>query len=156
MKHSFYDISYFSVNGKLEALLGYRKIFTIGRDIYLNENRERTMVSDSEWRTFPNKNNVIGVIVNKVDKSLFQKIKEEEKILIIDVSSLNADFLKEARRLRGVMKNAIHFKLKIAIASFAKNEDYLLSKAQLIEIAKFLGAGEEQAKEMLCSIGVEL
>ncbi|MGC8699666.1 MAG: hypothetical protein ACP5RK_01555 [Candidatus Micrarchaeia archaeon] len=152
MRHAYYDIAYFDCK-ELGMLLGYKKVLAIGKDISFNEKGEHIIIADTMWKNFPNKNDVVGVVASKVDKAFFQKLREEEKILIIDVSPLNKDFVKESKRLRGVLKNALHFKLKTALATFAKEKTYFLSSAQMLEIAKFLGASEEQAKDLLSAIG---
>ena len=55
-------------------------------------------------------------------------------------------------RARELVKNALHYKIKIAISSTARNPNEVLSAGQLIELAKILGANEEQSKNMLTSL----
>ncbi|MFP3288892.1 MAG: hypothetical protein RXO35_00425 [Candidatus Micrarchaeota archaeon] len=146
----FYDIAYFDVDKALTKLLGYKRIYCIGKDISLNEEGDYIIADAQALHKFK-LSNIIGVRVSKVDKALFQKIKENDKPIIIDISNLlsKGDFIREYNTSRNILRNAIKMGLRVSLASFAKDEEHLLSALQMLEIAKFLGAGEERAKEML-------
>jgi len=145
----FYDIAYFDVDKGLTKLLGYKRIYCIGKDVSLNEEGDY-IIADAQVLHKFKLSNIIGVRASKVDKALFQKIKENDKPIIIDISNLlSKDFIREYNTGRNILRNAIKMGLSVSLASFAKDEEHLLSALQMLEIAKFLGAGEERAKEML-------
>ena len=146
----FYDIAYFDVDKGLTKLLGYKRIYCIGKDVTLNEDGDY-IIADAQLLHRFKLSNIIGVRASKVDKALFQKIKESDKPIIIDTSNLlsGGDFIKEYNGAKNILRNAIKMGLSVSLASFAKDEAHLVSALQMLEIAKFLGAGEERAKEML-------
>jgi len=146
----FYDIAYFDVDKGLTKLLGYKKIYCIGKDVTLNEDGDYIIADAHVLHRFK-LSNIIGVRVSKVDKALFQKIKESDKPIIIDISNLlsSGDFIREYNTAKSILRNAIKIGLRVSLASFAKDEAHLVSALQMLEIAKFLGAGEERAKEIL-------
>ena len=146
----FYDIAYFDVDKGLTKLLGYKKIYRIGKDVTLNEDGDY-IIADAQLLHRFKLSNIIGVRVSKVNKALFQKIKESDKPIIIDISNLlsGGDFIKEYNTARNILRNAIKIGLRVSLASFAKDDAHLVSALQMLEIAKFLGAGEDKAKEIL-------
>jgi len=146
----FYDIAYFDVDKGLTKLLGYKKIYRIGKDVTLNEEGDYIIADAHVLHRFK-LSNIIGIRTSKVDKALFQKIKESDKLLIIDISNLlsSGDFIREYNTAKNILKNAIKIGLNVSLASFAKDEAHLVSALQMLEIAKFLGVGEDKAKEIL-------
>ena len=146
----FYDIAYFDVDKGLTKLLGYKKIYRIGKDVTLNEEGDY-IIADAQMLHRFKLSNIIGVRVSKVDKASFQKIKENDKLLIIDISNLlsSEDFIREYNTAKNILRNAIKIGLRVSLASFAKDEAHLVSALQMLEIAKFLGADEDKAKEIL-------
>ena len=146
----FYDLTYFDVDKGLAKLLGYKKIYCIGKDVTLNEDGDY-IIADAHLLHRFKLSNIIGIRASKVDKELFQKIKESDKPLIIDVSNLlsSSEFIKEYNTAKNILRNAIKMGLSVSLASFAKDEAHLVSALQMLEIAKFLGLGEDKAKEIL-------
>ena len=146
----FYDVTYFDVDKGLTKLLGYKKIYCIGKDVTLNEDGDY-IIADAHLLHRFKLSNIIGIRASKVDKELFQKIKESDKPLIIDVSNLlsSNEFIKEYNTAKNILRNAIKMGLSVSLASFAKDEAHLVSALQMLEIAKFLGLGEDKAKEIL-------
>jgi len=146
----FYDLTYFDVDKGLTKLLGYKKIYCIGKDVTLNEDGDY-IIADAHLLHRFKLSNIIGIRASKVDKELFQKIKESDKPLIIDVSNLlsSSEFIKEYNTAKNILRNAIKMGLSVSLASFAKDEAHLVSALQMLEIAKFLGLGEDKAKEIL-------
>jgi hypothetical protein len=148
----YFDISYFDVPENLTRLLGFKKIYTIGKQLELNKNADNIIADDFSLQKF-SISNVVGVRINKIDRQFFQKIREEEKIAIIDISNLiNASgegIIKEYKRLKLLAMNALKAKLNLSIATFAKNEEGLLSSMQMLEVAKFIGLNEKQAKDAI-------
>ena len=148
----YFDISYFDVPENLARLLGFKKIYTIGKQLELNKSADNIIADDFSLQRF-SISNVVGVRINKIDRQFFQKIREEEKVAIIDISNLiNASgegLIKEHKRLKLMAMNALKAKLNLSIATFAKNEEGLLSSMQMIEIAKFIGLNEKQAKDAI-------
>ncbi len=105
-----------------------------------------------------NDKRVIGIIINNFesDKNLIEHAKHKEKLLIINARDLTAcgerESARNISRAKELMKNALHSKVTIAIISGAQRDEELLSAQQLFELAKMLGASDQQAKSMLTKV----
>ncbi len=90
-------------------------------------------------------------------KKAVEMIKENDKLLLVPVSMLMNDDprqrVRSLNRARRLVKFALKERVGIAVVSFAKDGDYLLSSMQMLEVAKKLGVGDEGAKAMLSRIG---
>jgi hypothetical protein len=160
---NYFDISYISDDlSKLASRLGYKKIFTIGKEIHLvekeSEVKENSIIRGVDAAKLLKYGKVIGVIADKVDEATIQKIKSQEKILIIDASAIirstdESQMLQNIRRTRKIISYAMRVKVNLAMASFARDINGLTSAEQMIEVAKFLGAEEMRAKQMLQQFG---
>ncbi len=106
-----------------------------------------------------NDRRVVGIIIDdfEADKNLIEHARHKDKILLINAGKItNSSDNYRARNLiraRELVKNALHYKIKIALTSTARNANEVLSAQQLIEIAKVLGASELQGKNMLTTLG---
>ena len=105
-----------------------------------------------------NDKRVIGIMILgfESDRNLIEHAKHKEKLLVINARDLTAcgerEKARNITRARELMKNALHAKVSIAVVSGAEREEDLLSTQQLLELAKMLGASEQQAKLMLTRV----
>gem|GEM_PF-1534979 len=105
------------------------------------------------------RNNVIGIIIkdNELIRMSVEEVKETDKLLFLSVHDLTCvdtrTRLRNLYRMRGLLSFATHSKAKVSLISLAEDESCLLSSIQMIEMAKFLGANEEQAKKMINNLG---
>ena len=156
----------------LAALLGYKKAFLVGRDVLLtnaktalNNSKERFIVSGGTMGMLLHamgKANVIGILVagNETNKKLLVNMAENCKLLIFNTSNLTC--VDQKTRLRNLgayrylLKLAVHMKVPIAIATFAADKTCAVSPAQLIGVARFIGADLDNAKGMISVLGERL
>ncbi|MGC8586066.1 MAG: hypothetical protein ACP5K5_00785 [Candidatus Micrarchaeia archaeon] len=158
----YYDIVLSSGLEKLGGMLGYKKILIAGKDfpvaeIGSNENQSGrvaigrdTKVLLKACRTFAS-----AVILNTyaIDKSLIEGLKEYRIPLIIPFNQIigNKGFrlsksLYLARRLFLYAKKK---KIEVGFATLADSELGMESYIQLIELAKLIGASDEDARKGL-------
>jgi hypothetical protein len=158
--------------GQLAVMLGYKKAFLVGRDVFLenaktalNNNKEKFIVSGGMMGMLLHamgKGNVIGILVagNEANKKLLAKLAENCKLLVFNASNLTC--VDQKTRLynlgtyRHLLKLAVHMKVPVAIATFAADKTCALSPAQLIGVARFLGADLDNAKGMVSVLGGRL
>ena len=148
------------------GLLGYRKFFYIGKDIfigsadYANESRGKGVlveISKGETGSFLRaieRNNVLGALASeRISKNALGIIAENKKLFAFNASELicvdQKTRLRNMRRYRRELELALHLKVQAAIATFAREKENLLSSAQIIEVAKFMGADQNIAKGMV-------
>lgn len=154
-----------SVDGKLAAALGYKKMYS-KKDLRITESidcNERCIFAGNEPGILGRalrKNNIEGIIIsdNELLRQTVEECKAHEKILFINTSGLilqdQRQRLRNIYRARFLMGFAMRERTKIAIISAAKDESEMLSVGQMVALAKFLGADENRAREMVASIGM--
>lgn len=153
-----------SVQAKTAGILGYKKIF--GRkEMEVREEPSQAgscIVRNAEPGVLGRslrRNNVVGIIIkdNELLRMVVEETVENEKLLILPIHEITcADTRTRQRnlyRMRGLMAFALRSRAKVALATLAEEESCFLSSSQLIEVAKFLGASEAQAKEMAGNLG---
>ncbi|MGC8710190.1 MAG: hypothetical protein ACP5RF_01075 [Candidatus Micrarchaeia archaeon] len=161
----YFDISYANDNLPSLALrLGYKKIFTIGKEVFLvekeSEIKQKSIIYSKDAPKLLKQSKVFAVVADKINEDLIQKIKGQEKILIIDASAIirapsEPQAVQNIKKARKIVSYALRSRVKLAIASFAKDAHGLISAEQMIELAKFLGANEGHAKAMLKQLGAD-
>ncbi|MDE1825194.1 MAG: hypothetical protein KGH61_00725 [Candidatus Micrarchaeota archaeon] len=103
----------------------------------------------------------IGILSNgeEVEQRVLNKLKENGKLVVFNAYYLTVgqrDRVSKIHRLKKLFRMAGKSKTRMGIVSLAPNQDYLLSSAQLLEIAKLITADDHQAKLMLSNIGETL
>lgn len=156
-----------ALDAKTAKLLGFKKVFnsTDGISIITEPQsigpHETNVIIEGHCgyiAKYINDKRVIGMIIEdfQADRNLIEHARHKEKIIMINAGKItNSNDNYRARNLiraRELVKNALHYKIKIAISSTARNPNEVLSAGQLIELAKILGANEEQSKNMLTSL----
>ncbi len=156
---------------RLAGLLGYRKIFELGKDALLVDAKDadslarsgkKLIIRDSSEKGLlihALKNSaVIGILANSnLDADVMETVKSLRKLIILSASALTSTNkhtrIANLGKMRRVVRDCMHKKLKLAISSFAGQKEYMLSSLQLVEIAKFAGADEETARSMSGALG---
>ena len=169
---AYFDVVASDDAAQISKELGYKKIFLIGSDVLIADAKEaegemgkKVIVSGGPVGILMHvmgKNNVIGLLVsgNEANKQLLANMAENGKLIIFSASNLTCTDQRTRLRNLGLykqlLKTAKHVKVPLAIATVAQDRTGALSPAQLIEIAKFIGADHETAKAMLSELGVYL
>ena len=162
---AYFDLSSLdAVDRKTASLLGYKKIFTRSEIPVADklDSSQPCIVRSGEAGMLSRalrRSNVLGVIIK--DNELLRMIVEEavvnEKVICLSVHDLTCVDTRSRQRnlyrMRGLMAFAMRSKARIALVTAAEVESCLLSSMQMMEIAKYLGAKEEQAKKILGSLG---
>ncbi|VVB76992.1 Uncharacterised protein [uncultured archaeon] len=167
----FFDIVALKETADLEPLarrLGYRRIFALGKDAEivgdvrgLGENG-RFIVRSKDNETLLKAmriNSVVGVVVEdgKAEGKFIEELRSRGKLLIVPVAGITCP-LAEGRmralyRAKTLIRSALRGKAGIALVTLAEGRDCLLSRTQMQEMAKLLGADDRAADAMLNSLG---
>ncbi len=166
-------MKYFDIIGMKEGAdpalvsrLGFSKVFSIGRELELRASPVRSgkkqIVSSKEVGTLmkaAREQDVVGIAFedNEIVNKAIAAAKEAGKPIIVDMSGIFAaqihDRYRNIGRIRGLLKAVAIAKADVVLVSGAKSVHYLLSPNQIIEIAKFLGQGEEKTRRAMSKIG---
>jgi hypothetical protein len=167
----FFDIVALKEEIDLEQLavrFGYRKIFLLGKDVELVSDVKRLdeegsfIVKSGNNETLSKavrSNNVIGVIVDdsKVSGKFIEELRTHEKLLFVPVAPLICPARESRLRslfwAKGILRTALMGKAGVSLVTLAAEKECLLSSAQMLEIAKLLGANDKVAGEMLSALG---
>ncbi len=145
-------------------VLGYRKIFG-RREIEVNEvpsQHSACVVRSSEPGVLGmalRRSNVIGVMIkdNELIRRTVEEAAEAEKALFLSAHELTCvetrERLRNLYRMRSLLSFAMRTGAEVRLVSLAQEDSCLLSAMQLVELARFLGAGEAHAKEMVRWMG---
>ena len=153
------------VDGKLAKRLGFQRILNEGNDIeileFAGEPSKPFLIASGD----PNvvyklirSNNAVGLLVEggEIDSRMVAKIKDSGKLIVFDANYIimgQQDRASRVHRLRKVFRFAHNAKMGTAIISLAQSSHYLLSSAQLMEIAKLITNDDREAKLMLQGLG---
>ncbi len=154
------------VDSTLTSRLGFSRIYALGRDLDIVQKpgqsvRKQIIRSKDAAQLIKAIRNqeTIGISLedNEIVAKALAAAKEAEKPVIIDIhyifSPYASDRYRNIGRIRGLVKAALAAKCEIILISGAKSLDYMLSPAQLIEIAKFLGMQEGNGRMALSRLG---
>lgn len=160
----FFDLSYVD-SGQLAGRLGYKKAFVAGKDLRivekLEENGERKGIVRSADHEVVVKmlrqGWVVGLLpVNcSVSRQTLEEMRDHEKALFVPLSEVTcAESSQQALNMaRVLVRNALRAGVAISIVSMARDRECLLSSAQAIEVAGFLGMDPRRAREALGTLG---
>jgi hypothetical protein len=157
----YYDIIAMEhIAGDTPARLGFDRIFTL-KDIKVLERPSSSapyLLRSSEpgmiFRALGD-NNCLGIIFkdNVPVKKTLEKTVAEEKRVVIPASEITCSsgpaFMRNTHRLRSVFAACKKAKARTALVSLAASESAVLSALQMLELARFIGAGDEDAKGMI-------
>ena len=161
----YYDVVAMArVDGGVAARLGYKRILT-SEDIRVVERHagsSRYIIRSSEpgliFKAL-GEDLCMGVIFkgNAPVKKLLEKAASSGKPIIIPASEITcatgSAFMRATYGLRSVLSYCVKAGAPVAMASLAASESALLSSMQMLELARFVGASPDRAKEMLGRIG---
>lgn len=151
----------------LATRLGYQKIFEAGREIEIIEGpagntglKKIVMSDDFEAITKAlRQNDVIGMMPKSasISKKTLEAIKNADAVLFLPVAQVACEdaVLRTQRlvRMRGWVRSALMAKVTLALVSMADSRESIMSSAQMLEVADFLGISQERAKEALARLG---
>lgn len=162
---AYFDLSSSEITDRrVTASLGYKKIFS-SKELPVLENldsNERCIVRSGEigmLRRAIRRNNVAGIMIkdNELLRIAVEEAAENEKTLFISLHDIlcsdTKSRLRNIYRARGLMAFAMRSKASISLVSLADSEAGLISTMQMLGMAKFLGASEENAKRIVSRLG---
>ncbi len=158
----YYDIVYegCDFSNDFQERLGFSKIFSIGKDIELYDSDKKAGDCDGCIAYGSNASNMIHMARSgakaimmkdfKIEKKLLEIAIENGCILLVPVNSIVSSYgfersrnlFKASKFLRYVKKKGA----KISFISMASSKTGMCSYMQLVELAKMLGASEEEAR----------
>ncbi len=161
----YYDIATMpKIDGALSRRLGYSRIFTAS-EITVAErpaNKGRYLLRSSEsgmiFKALRD-NNCLGIVFrdNLLVKKTLEQAVSNDKLVIIPAGEITCAsgpaVMRNTYRLRSVFAYSGVVGAKTAMASLAGSYSALLSVRQMLELAKFIGANHEKAKEMVKLVG---
>ena len=157
----YYDIVALPrVGAALAERLGYANVFSQGevRVAERPSGDSAYMLRSSEpgfiFKAIGDRN-CIGIIFkdNIPVKKTLEKAASEGKAVIIPMTEITCSsgpsLMRNTYRLRSVLAACRKAKTPVALVSLAGSDSALLSAMQMLELARFIGAEYEDAKEML-------
>ncbi|HUB92534.1 MAG TPA: hypothetical protein VL945_01090 [Candidatus Saccharimonadales bacterium] len=162
---AYYDlVNMDAPDRKTASILGFKKIFS-KKELPVVDNlgyTGRCILASGEAGMLGRglrRNNVTGIMINDSEliRMAVEEVVDTEKILVLPVHGITCGEtrarLRNIYRMRGLMATATRSKAKIALVTMAEDESCMLSALQMVEVAKFIGATEAQAKKMVGAIG---
>lgn len=163
----YIDIVQNKLDNSLAERLGFKRLFTIGENVVISDNpnaqknKKVILLTSNDGLMLRNisQSNVIGAIItnNKMQKSILEKlVVNEKRVFIITKEITNTDQHNRIRKLhetRKIVSLALNYKAKVSLISLAESKEQIMSVAQMMELGKFIGLSQEQAKEAVTSIG---
>ena len=165
----YYDIvmDSCSIDEKLVQRLGFKKIFSVGKDVKLaNLNDPKIKGASGGIIMGEDKNklfacargDVKAVIVTdfRIDKKLMAHMAENDIMLCIPVSAITFSYgLSRSRAifmLNTLFTYARKSGIEVSFITLAQSEMYMASAMQLIELAMLVGADEKYARHSISEV----
>ncbi|MGC8628611.1 MAG: hypothetical protein ACP5T4_00130 [Candidatus Micrarchaeia archaeon] len=159
-----YDIVNVEVDDNTAKLLGYAKLFKLGRDLKIAEAGRIGNFKQLVAYSGPLGNvlkgirspYVLGVEAKpdaRIEEKVLSELGENGKLLALDLGYLTIvprEKLPSALNASSwLIKRAKHAKVGIAVATFASSAENLLSSMQVVCILMLLGLKQDEAKRAL-------
>ena len=132
----YYDIALFSVDKGLQKRLGYESIYTVGKEIFIQDHKGQrkypTIIRSADQTALIKSlkdSAVIGVIIDddKVSKKVIEKVAQSAKTLFLPLTPLIWEDVnlrqKRFSRLRQVLGAAHKFKAKTTLITLSENKE---------------------------------
>ena len=147
--------------------LGFKSIFKCASDIGLVDVDKKPSFPEGSFIAIgSNKNNLIAaaragaaaVVVSdsRIDRKLMMELREQRTPLVVPTTLITASYnLERPKRLYMISKLYSHAKklgLDIGFASMAESKANMCSCIQIIELAKLIGADENQARHGVSAV----
>ena len=169
----YYDIvmDSCSIDEKLSQRLGFKKIFSTGKDIrFTNLNDPKIkgaqdgiiMGSDKNKLFACARGEVKAIIVTdfRIDRKLMAHMAENDIALCIPLSSITSSYGLARSRAIYMLNNLFTYakksKIEVSFVTLASSELYLASAMQLMELAMQVGADEQYARRSISKVNKEL
>lgn len=151
----------------LAGRLGFKRMFCVGKDVEIIESlgksgKAKKIVRSDNIEVLAKslrENDIIGALPcnSSISKKTLELIKSDEKVLFIPLSIAvccdEASRIQKLARTRSLIRSALMSKVIISLISLAEEKECLLSSAQMIEVANFLGIDQRMAKDALGVLG---
>lgn len=168
----FYDFADISTMDKsVEDKLGFKRIFLANRDSKLiNVDNEKEHITRDSVCMGLNKKRLVTASVqgakaiiitdSRINRELMEHISRGNIVLCMPLSNITStNGLNRTKRIYMMSKLLNHArknKIDVSFISMARSNEQLLSYAQLIELAKLIGADEQYARNSLSIINKRL
>ncbi len=161
----YFDIAQFKVDPKLAERLGYARLFSPDEialtSVPRSSGTQYLLQSEDPGHLYKalKDRNCIGIAItsNTLIKKTLEQVRLSEKLLFFIASEFtnadNASLLRNLSRARLLYKFVLKEHVQMAIVSMAADATGLLSSAQLVAVAKLIGADEVRAKAMASALG---
>ena len=151
--------------------LGFTKIFKAGRDVEMaiqgdglrpKGSRFIAVGRDMGWLANMIRGGAKALVVerNDADKKLLAAMRDHGTILLFPMSAVTELFgLKRTRTMyfmHDMLKEATKAGVRVGFVSLATSRLQMCSYMQLVELAKLIGASEDQARSAISAINREL
>lgn len=167
----FYDIvlSSCDAGANLASKLGFDRLGRVGSGIGIVDANTQHVPDSTEGRAiaFGSDEGKLSSLVRKgiaavhvdgfrIDRKLMEEIAANGCILCIDTKSITNSYgirrAKALYRASRLFRLAKKKKIRVSFATLAASKEEMLSKIQLIEIAKLIGADEQYARYSMSEI----
>jgi len=157
----FYDIVRFQsqANSSIILMLGFKDMLYMSPDgsVSKGENKKKIIGNEAgEGKIIKelSSGDTLCLLANtpEISDNVLAHLALEEKPLALSASRItnyatSRDLTKQLSRYSALVKRAKKAKVKLAIASFAKGKEELISLMQLRVLAEYLGFTKEEARE---------
>ncbi len=157
----YYDIVFDScrIEDGIEAQLGFSRIFRVGK-----ENREAGIFAGTDMkllnRAMQDGAAALAITNFMIDRELISKMADRGIALCIGFAPILSRWgiprSKLLYRAAALLKYANSKRMEVSFASLAESELYLNSGMQLTELAKSIGATEEQARRGMGEVNKQI
>lgn len=155
MRLRYYDILYDSCkpDRPFQERLGFESVFFVRK----GSRFPVCASSDASVLLKALQGNAVAIAITDftIDRKLMVKVKESGALLCIPFSEIVSRTGFQRTRLiykaTAMLKYAYNKRIDVSFASLAESELYMNSRMQLVELARMLGATEEQARQGVSS-----
>ncbi len=140
--------------------LGYRMIFTIGKDLKASESLKG--LENGIFMAKENSNVIAAIGLRpraivfedmRINKKALEMMEDRGIALCIPLSGITSLYgLRRSRALymtAKLLRHSMKMGVDVSIASLARSREYMCSPIQMVAIAKALGADEEYARHCI-------
>lgn len=147
----YFDIVKFEPDKSLCSRLGYKNVYSVGKDIQVSERPlkyevPQIVISNDQGILIGalRDGGVVGIIFkdNELNKKIIEKAAELRKTIFIPLTGIvgtgAAERKQNIQKVRKIIFAAHALKANARIISLAESKEYLLSTAQMLEIESLL------------------
>jgi len=156
-----FDITYdFNIDKEFTSRLGFKDIFILGKDIKFSKEKKGYALGigisrDTKTLEYFIQNKFSAILIEDyiINKKIIADMKEKNIMLCFSIGSIISAYGLERSKLIYKMSKLFDYarskRINICFASFAKDEKQMVSKLQLIALAKLICSDEQYIKYSL-------